>query len=147
MKRFLFLMALTLLWAGESRGQDWVRTYGSGKNAEIRYGIETYDKGYLFDALFHTGNQTYLWLFRSDINGNTLWEKQIGTGPFTFFSMNAEQTEDGGYILSGSTTKYGSYDACILKLTPCAEVEWCRVLITPTKYDLGKRVKQTPEGD
>jgi hypothetical protein len=146
MKKYCVLFYILLL-SLNSYAQDWIRIYGQGKNAEIRYVIETYDKGYLFDALFHTGNHTYLWLFKSDINGTILWEKQIGTGSYTFYSMNAEQTEDGGYILSGSTTKYGSYDACILKLTPCAEIEWCRVLITPTNYDLGKRVKQTPEGD
>jgi hypothetical protein len=61
--------------------------------------------------------------------------------------MNIEQTLDNGYILCGSTTKFGSYDAFIVKLNQCADIEWCKVIITSANYDLGLRVKPTPEGD
>lgn len=53
-----------------SRSQVWVRQYGIGKNANYRCVIETYDHGFIFDALFYEGNHTYLWLFKTDINGN-----------------------------------------------------------------------------
>ena len=127
--------------------QDWVKIYGDGKNANIWYVIETYDHGFIFDASFNKSNHTYTWLFKTDVNGNILWEKQFGTEDNSIMSLNIEQSNDNGYILCGTTTKHGSSDAYAMKLNICGEVEWCNVMITPNNYDLGRKIKQTPEGD
>jgi len=127
--------------------QNWIKVYGNGLNANAYYIIETYDHGYLTAAQIQYGK--YTWIFKTDINGNILWDKKIGTGMEQSFlsPMNIEHTQDNGLIIGGSTGKYGSYDAFIIKLNQCAEIEWCKVLITPTNFDEGFRVKQTPEGD
>ncbi len=137
----------SFLFSIHSFCQDWIKQYGNGLNANAYYIIESYDLGYLIAAQIQYGK--YLWIIKTDINGEILWDKKIGTGQesHSFSPMNIEQTLDNGYIISGSTTKYGSFDAFIMKLNSCAEIEWCKVLITPTNFDEGFRVKPTPEGD
>jgi len=89
----------------------------------------------------------YLWLIKTDINGNIIRDKKIGKGSYTVWSSNIERTLDNGYIICGTWTKFNtSFDAFLIKLNSCAEIEWCKTLITPTNYDMGIRVKPTPEG-
>jgi len=127
-------------------GQEWIRIYGQGLNATVWDVKEDYDRG--FDIAGMVNNYTYAWLIKTDINGNMLWNQRFGTGDYMIVAENVEKTNDGGYILCGTTVKYGSYDAYLLKLNACAEVEWCNVLETPDNPDdMGIKVKQTPEGD
>ncbi len=129
-----------------SVSQDWVRIYGEGQSALCRDVIEDYDKGY--DILGMIGNYKYAWLLKTDINGDTLWDKRFGNAQLQVGTSNVEKSDDGGYIFCGTWTKFNlSFDAFIMKLNSCAEVEWCKTLITPTNYDMGIRGKVTPEGD
>ncbi|MEI6750783.1 MAG: hypothetical protein WCM93_16625, partial [Bacteroidota bacterium] len=147
MGKLYLLIFLSEFFNLDVNGQVWVRTYGNGLNANVYDVTESYDRGFIFAAQINYG--AYLWIFKTDINGEILWDKRIGTGQeSSFFSpMNIEQTTDNGYIICGSTTKYGSYDAYLIKINSCAEIEWCKVLETPTNFDEGFRIKQTQDGD
>jgi len=129
-----------------SFSQEWIRIYGQGQNAIVRNVSEDYDKG--FNILGMINDYKYLWLIKSDINGYLLRDKKIGNGTYWIWSSNIERTPDNGYIVCGTWTKFNnSFDAFIIKLNSCAEIEWCKTLITPTNYDMGIRVKPTPEGN
>ena len=145
MFRILFLLivcSLPLILTG----QDWVHIYGVGQSTQGNYVIEDYDEGY--DILGMIGNYKYAWILKTDINGETLWDKRFGNAQLQVGTSNIERTEDDGYIFCGTWTKFNpSWDAFIIKLNACAEVEWCKTLITPTNYDMGMRVKPTPDGD
>ncbi|MFZ4705533.1 MAG: T9SS type A sorting domain-containing protein [Bacteroidales bacterium] len=147
MGKLYLLIFLSEFFNLDVNGQVWVRTYGNGLNANVYDVTESYDRGFIFAAQINYG--AYLWIFKTDINGEILWDKRIGTGQeSSFFSpMNIEQTTDNGYIICGSSTKYGSYDAYLIKINSCAEIEWCKVLETPTNFDEGFRIKQTQDGD
>jgi hypothetical protein len=137
----VFLFALPFL----TQSQDWVRIYGQGLNADGRYVIPDYDKGFVFLGDI---NYAYSWVFKTDVNGNILWNKKFGNNSYTVWSSNIEKTIDGGSILCGTFTKYSSsFDAFIMKLNSCGEIEWCKDLYTPSNYDMGLKVKQTPEGN
>jgi len=145
MIRFLIFCVASFL-SIHSYSQDWIRIYGQGKDAVGRYVIEDYDKGN--NILGMINNYKYSWLVKTDINGNILWDKRFGNGYFNVGSSNIEKTPDGGSIICGTWTKFNpSFDAFLIKLNACAEIEWCKTLITPTNYDMGIRVKPTPEGD
>ena len=123
-----------------------MRIYGMDLDAVGRYVIEDYDKGFAFLGMIQ--NYKYSWIFKTDVNGNIIRDKRIGNGTYTIGSSNIEKTTDGGSIICGSWTKFNSsFDAFIIKLNSCAEIEWCKTLITPNNYDMGLRVKPTPEGD
>jgi len=65
-----------------------------------------------------------------DVNGNTLWEKLIGTvpPPGLTTTWNISQTSDGGYILLGLYLDivYNA-DIFVMKLNACGEKEWQQV--------------------
>lgn len=125
--------------------QNWVKIYGQGQNAVARYVIADYDKGFTFLGDL---NYKYSWIFKTDVNGIILHELKIGSGSYIVGSSNIERTPDNGYILCGTWTKFNnSFDAFIIKLNSCYEIEWCKSLITPANYDMGIRVKPTLEGD
>jgi hypothetical protein len=144
-KRIVLYCLVSFCLIGTISSQEWVRYYGQGMNAECRSIIETYDKGLLIGGVVN--NYKYGWIFKTDINGNPIWNKRIGNGQYEIGLANIENTLDGGTIICGSWLRNESWDAFLIKLNPCAEIEWCKVLETPDIYDLGWKVKQTPEGD
>ena len=121
--------------------ERWERKYGVGCYAN--WVIEDYDKGYII--LGTKSNYHFGWVFKTDINGNVLWNKLIGNGSYNMFVNNVELTNDNGLIIGGTTTKYGNQqDAYILKLNACGELDWCTDVYTPTiSDDLGWKVKPT----
>lgn len=145
MFRIIFLLIVFYLPI-YSIGQDWIRIYGQGQSTQARWVIEDYDKGY--DIVGVIGNYKYRWIQKTDINGYELWEKWFGSGFYTVGTRNLERTPANGYILCGSWTKFNtSFDAFLIKLNACYEVEWCKTLITPNNYDMGISVKVTTEGE
>ena len=125
--------------------QNWPKIY-TGMNAWADWVIQTYDKGYVI--LGTKTNNKIGWIIKTDINGNILWDKKLGSGQYTIYPMNIEQTMDNGFIIGGTTMQIGNQeDAFILKLNTCAELEWCKIIYTPTIHDdLGWCVKPTLDG-
>jgi hypothetical protein len=139
------ILVVSILFSIQSFCQEWIRIYGQGKDAIGMYIIEDYDKGY--NILGMIKDYKYLWLLKTDINGNIIRDKKIGKGSYTVWSRNIERTLDNGYIICGTWTKFNpSFDAFLIKLNSCAEIEWCKTLITPTNYDKGFKIQPTPEG-
>jgi len=126
-------------------GQDWIRYYGTTYALGCT-AIETYDHGYIFQAKISGGD---IWIFKTDINGNILWEKVIGSsvGNVYFSPVNIEQTVNNGLIICGTTNKYGSPDAFLIQINYCGEVDWCKIIKRQGPWDVGFKVKPTPEGD
>lgn len=108
--------------------------------------IETYDKGYLIISNIDIANyHRYIWLIKTDIDGNVLWEKKIGEGSYRYYIDDINQTYDGGYILIFRCSKYDiDYDPVVMKLDPCAEIEWCTTLHSDG-FNRGVKVIQTPD--
>ncbi len=141
----VYTILLIILCPSLSVGQAWVKIYGQGQNAVCRYVIDDYDYGFNILGMI---NYKYAWIIKTDVNGDILHNLRLGSGSYTVWSSNIEKTLDNGFIFCGSWTKFNtSFDAFIIKLNSCYEIEWCKTLITPTNYDMGVRVKQTPEGD
>ncbi|MEI6747950.1 MAG: T9SS type A sorting domain-containing protein [Bacteroidota bacterium] len=145
MKKRKILIYILALCLQSAIGQNWVRVYGDGLNALGRYVTNDYDKGFL---ILGDLDYRYSWIIKADVNGEILWDKKIGNGTGTVWSGNIEKTIDNGIIICGTSTKFsGSFDAYLIKLNACGEIEWCKVLETPDNYDMGLKVKQTQEGD
>ena len=60
-----------------------------------------------------------IWVVRLDRRGNKVWEKTFG-GPHDDSALSVLATQDGGYVIAGSTKSKGagSSDAWVLKLDP-----------------------------
>ena len=133
---------------GNTFSQDWIRTYTSvtGKGYNARYVIESYDKGYVILGTAY--NYKYGLILKTDINGNLLWEKLIGDGSYTNMPIYIEETQDSGFIISGTTSIFSYRDAFALKLNACLEKEWCKVLYSSNNYEnSGQRIRQLADGN
>jgi hypothetical protein len=139
MKRFL--LAIFIFISLYSSAQQWIKTYGNGLIAN--WVTEDYDKGFIILGTKITYQTA--WIIKTDINGNLLWNKQMGNGSYEIVPETVELTSDNGLIIGGTMSKYGNQeDAFILKLNTCGELEWCRDIYTPNiGNDLGWRARQT----
>jgi len=115
-------------------------------NAYDDWVIQTYDKGYVI--LGTKTNYKLGWIIKTDINGNIIWDKKLGSGQYKLYPGNIEQTQDNGFIIGGTTMQIGDQnDAFILKLNSCAELQWCKIIYTPTiPWDQGWCAKPTFDG-
>jgi hypothetical protein len=97
-----------------SGGLLWQRTFG-GTNLDSGSGVvETTDGGYLFAGVTssingdvagnHGADSTSdFWCIKLDKNGNLLWKKTYG-GSGREFADSIIKTNDGGFVISGTTT-------------------------------------------
>ena len=144
MKWFFFCIS-GLLISISAHSQNWPKIY-TGLETWARWTIQTYDKGFVI--LGTKQNYKMGWIIKTDINGNILWDKKLGNNGYIFDPSNIEQTQDNGFIISGTTDKIGNQaDAFIMKLNSCADLEWCKIIYTPSlPDDQGYCVKPISDG-
>ncbi|MCK4678888.1 MAG: T9SS type A sorting domain-containing protein, partial [Bacteroidales bacterium] len=111
--------------------------------------IESYDNGYVYAGKINQDQiPKYGWIFKTDINGEMLWDKKFGEYGDVTAVGGIKQTIDNGYILSGSTKKLDPYyDPFIMKLNACGVKEWCKILHLPYNMDFGTRILQLHNGN
>jgi len=134
MKRMLFILCIIAsITINESPAQDYPRIYGGNFHAFVDDVHETYDKGFIIAGYANVplNFSRFIWIIKTDINGNVIWDKKIGDWIHEFWLSGSEVTIDNGLIFSGNTTKYGAGDPIFVKLDTCGNIEWCRGLSCP----------------
>jgi len=107
---FTFSFGLGVPWRSnvyliktDSNGDTlWTRNFGGSDDDEGWVVQETSDDGFIIIGdtwSFQPGN-SYMYLIKTDINGNVLWTKLHG-GPHWDQGFCVQQTLDNGYILTG----------------------------------------------
>jgi hypothetical protein len=96
----------------------WTRTFG-GIVADIGYSVQqTVDGGYVVggNTWSFGGIMSGVWLIKADTHGDTLWTRTYG-GNRADEGYSVQQTADGGYIITGTTTSFGAggYDVYLIK--------------------------------
>jgi len=93
-------------------------------NTTVRMITRTSDGGYA--AAGYSQGHTYL--LRIDANGRRVWDR-IYAGNYSEWAYSICQTEDGGFITTGSTCSCGSgwYDVHVLKVDSDGDLVWHRV--------------------
>jgi hypothetical protein len=83
----------------------------------------TSDDGFILTGITNGKTPVYsvgdLWLTKTDLNGNILWEKIIGGAKYDS-AYTVQETSDGGYIVSGMTKSFGSgsdFNAWLVKIS------------------------------
>jgi hypothetical protein len=129
MKKFILLfgvLSLTLIL----QAQPWPRIIGTGYNEDSRQIIEHYDKGYLITSLRYLGTVQKGLLVKTDINGEVLWEKEVGVPPDIVFTDKTLYDEDGNIYTFGCMVQDTQHEwPYIAKLNACGELIWCKKII------------------
>jgi hypothetical protein len=115
--------------------KQWDKTFGRTQT-EIGYSVQqTSDGGYIVGGRTESYefDEYDLWLVKTDADGNKQWDKTFG-GTLDdrcayIPDQRAQQTADGGYMLTGvtesfATGPYGSYSLWLVKTDPNGNKQW-----------------------
>jgi hypothetical protein len=127
---------------------EWTRVFGLD-SADIAYSVQqTMDGGYVYAG--KTGPSTWYGtdalLVKTDSLGNIDWYRLYGGVDYDD-AGSVQQTSDGGYILAGRTTSYGSGvdDMYVVKTDSQGDTLWTRTY-GGTSSDGAYSVQQTTDG-
>jgi hypothetical protein len=124
----------------------WSRTYG-GHFCPGEYGhptaaiARTSDSGFVMVGTLADPNGAPLYLLKTDLRGDTLWFRSLGTGCRPHSVL---QTADGGYIVTG----VAGGDVGIVKTDSKGNRLWSRSYGNPgaANYDQGWATQETRDG-
>ena len=139
---------------------EWEKNYGGSEFDIASSIIQTKEGGYIIvgnstsddgDLTRPEGGWDY-WIIKINSVGELEWEKTFG-GSSSEYANSIIQSEDGGYIIAGSTgstdgsvaKNKGSFDYWILKLNAIGELEWEKTF-GGTKSDRANSISQTKDG-
>jgi len=131
----------------------WTKTYG-GPRAEEGWSVQqTSDGGYIIAGQsysFGPGTPTYpnVYLIKTNASGDTLWTKTFG-GARSDYGRSVRQTQDGGYLLAGSTASFGAggYDVYLIKTNPSGDTLWARTYGGSSEDRCGDFASAQPTSD
>jgi hypothetical protein len=77
--RIIVLISLISISHENLLGQDWPKIYGDNYESLVNDINETYDNGFIISAFIYEpyGFNKYIWMIKTDINGEILWEKKL----------------------------------------------------------------------
>ena len=127
---------IILLKTDDDGNIQWSKIYDTGKD-DLGYCVQqTSDGGYIISG-FHDSiplsleGTTYAILIKTDVSGNVIWEKKyefavrdLDTGES--FPWVVRQTNDDGYILTGTTAGSHAADLYVIRTDPTGNVVWAK---------------------
>ncbi|MBA7605830.1 hypothetical protein ES703_12965 [subsurface metagenome] len=125
----------------------WAKTYGGSNSDTGRSVQQTSDGGYIIvgaTGSFGTG-QRAVYLIKTDSDGNTIWTRTYG-GEGLDSGHSVQQTSEGGYIITGSTSSYGSgvVDVYLIKTNENGDTLWTKTY-GGSNSDKGYNVRETSD--
>jgi len=109
---------------------------------------QTNDGGYIITGETHSfgGGDSDVYLVKTDSKGNLKWQKTFGASADDW-GESVRQTNDGGYIIAGSTSSFGKggIDVYLIKTDLAGRPQWQKTF-GGSDNDLGCSVQQTNDG-
>ena len=139
------------LFYGQAPDTLWTRRYDQGSN-DVGYSAQqTSDAGFILASSSWNGLDLDMWIIKTDSLGHSVWQ-------MTWSGLSGgddepgciRQTFDGGYIVTGYTTRTGleNTDLELLRYSSAGALQWQRRYGVQGNYmvDFGNWVEQTPDG-
>ena len=134
----------------DSLGNElWHRVYG-GIHHDIAYCIQqTHDHGYILCGNYDCtvlGNDGEVLLMKLNESGSITWTRRYG-GIYYDCAKSVQQTQDGGYILTGASNSpnFNDHNIFAIKTNAAGDISWVRKYGTDLD-DLGESTRQTADG-
>ena len=145
----LLVAIFLLLLSSISSGQEiiWNHTYESERSNSLFDVRQTSDGGYIAVGNIETSGSysRQLLMIRTDDLGNAVWTKTYG-GYGTEQGLSVKQTPDGGYVVVGNTTSYGSaFQVYLLRTNSQGDTLWAKTY-GGSDFDVGISVDLTADG-
>jgi uncharacterized protein (UPF0248 family) len=109
----------------DSGNQLWSRTFGGRANDEGSSVAQTTDGGYVITGYwyFEDSISPGAFLLKIDASGNQVWLGNLGGSDYRGYEV--QQTEDGGYVVTG-LTGYPYHDVFLVKVDTSGSQVWSR---------------------
>jgi hypothetical protein len=140
-----------LIKTDENGNKEWDKTFGGMENDGGHSVQQTTDGGYVivgYTESFDNNNEySDVWLIKTDSNGKMIWNKTYGRN-YDDVGYSVQQTNDGGYIITGCTKISGSIDVWLIKTDENGNREWDKIFgsFDSCFIDRGHSVQQTTDG-
>jgi len=127
---------------------SWKKTFGGGNSDGAESIQQTTDGGYIVAGWTESFGSGYedVYILKLNAKGQLEWQKTFGE-EYGEGANSIQQTKDGGYIVVGWTSSFGSgeEDIYILKLNSKGEVEWQKTF-GGKDFDEANSIQQTKDG-
>ena len=126
----------------------WEKTFG-GSSTDLAYSVQyTSDRGYILTGVtksYGAGGYDII-LIKTDSEGEKQWEQTFG-GSGDDEAYSVLQTSDGGYIIAGFTTSFGTgkRDMWVIKVNARGQKQW-DLISGGTNDDTAISIRQTLDG-
>jgi hypothetical protein len=137
-----------LVKTNASGDTSWTKTYG-GAGSDLCYCVQqTTDSGYILTGYTNSygAGADDVWLVKTNASGDTIWTKTFG-GSSSDHGKSVQQTDDGGYVITGMTYSYGvgEDDVWIIKTDSNGDTLWTKTY-GGASFDWSSSVQQTTDG-
>jgi len=147
-KLLLILLCLPMI----GFGQGWEKNFGGISWDRGKSVLQTSDGGFitlgdLNTSLVGSSTTTYdAYLIKTDANGDSLWTRTFG-GVGNEYGNCIQNTNDGGYIITGWTNSFGNgmADLWLIKVDSTGIEQWNQTFGGPDT-EMGYSVQQTTDG-
>jgi hypothetical protein len=128
--------------------EQWSQAYG-GSGYDYGHSVQqTSDGGYFIagSTTSYGAGMSDVYFVKTDASGNQQWSQTYG-GTGTDIGLSAQQTSDGGYIITGHSKGYSEMysDVYLVKTDASGNQQWSQTF-GGDYVDLGNSVQQTSDG-
>ena len=135
-----------LIKTNASGDTQWTRTFGGPLDDRGLCARQTRDGGYIVGGwtTSYPDSSVYIWLIKTNANGDTLWTRKIGDVSGWAEGGQLEQLDDGGYVIAGLVAS-DFYDAYLVRTDSNGDTIWTRTF-GGSNPGAGQSVQPTADG-